>query len=126
MPAVFKNLTPPDQECPVNLLLALLGGPWTMFILWTLLDSGPCRFGELKRRITGISSRVLTERLRMLEAEGFVFRHAEETVPPEVTYGPTERLQRLRSALGALREVALEWHAESDRARRMASGRAAK
>ncbi|MBU8894258.1 transcriptional regulator [Corallococcus sp. H22C18031201] len=118
MPAVFKNLAPPEQACPVNLLMSMLGGPWTMYILWTLLDEGPQRFGALRRRVSGISARVLTERLRMLESEGFVHRLVEDVVPPEVTYAPTERLHRLRDAIARLREVATEWHADSGRPRR--------
>ncbi|WP_394838028.1 helix-turn-helix transcriptional regulator [Pendulispora rubella] len=101
----------PQLECPTNLLLALLSGPWTMPIVWSLFEEGPARFGALKRRITGISSRLLTERLRMLEAQGFVDRHEEKTIPPQVTYSATERLRRLCQALEALGAVADEWHA---------------
>ncbi|WP_394826594.1 winged helix-turn-helix transcriptional regulator [Pendulispora albinea] len=103
------------SQCPTDLLLATLSGPWTMHIVWTLFEVGPGRFGALKRRIPGISSRLLTERLRMLEAQGFVHRHEEKTVPPQVTYAATERLQRLCSALEALGHVADEWYAATPR-----------
>ena len=59
----------------------LLTRPWTLHILWALSHDGPMRFGVLKRQVEGISSRVLTERLRALEEKGFVFRHYEQTIP---------------------------------------------
>jgi DNA-binding HxlR family transcriptional regulator len=105
-----KYLAQPDGPCPTDLLLATLSGRWTMPIVWALFEEGPWRFAGLKRRITGISARLLTERLRMLEAHGFVSRHEEPTVPPQVTYTKTARLEGLCEALAALDQVAREWH----------------
>ena len=51
-----------------------------MHILWVLSTSGPTRFGALRRQIDGISSRLLTERLRDLEEKGFIYRHYEPTI----------------------------------------------
>ena len=42
--------------CPMDALLRVLMGPWTSYILWVLRSNGPTRFGELKRRVTGISA----------------------------------------------------------------------
>ena len=67
--------------CATGGLLAILTRPWTMHILWVLGHDGPTRFGVLRRKTTGISSRVLAERLRMLEARGFVYRQYEATIP---------------------------------------------
>ena len=74
-------------------MLELLTRPWTLHILWALSHNGPMRFGVLRRQVEGISARVLTERLRTLENAGFVFRHYEQTIPPAVTYGITERMK---------------------------------
>ena len=104
----FRALHP----CPVSTLMAVLSGPWTMYILWVLSTSGPTRFGALKRRIEGISTKVLTERLRMLEQEGILYRHYEPTVPPQVTYGLTERGQELVGILDQLNDLAQRWYAE--------------
>jgi DNA-binding HxlR family transcriptional regulator len=98
--------------CPMATLLQIMTGPWTMQIIWVLNAEGPARFGALKRRVGGISSRVLTERLRMLEDEKFVTRHYEPTVPPQVTYSPTERIQQLRSVLQPLSLLAAEWYSQ--------------
>ena len=72
-------------KCPMDSLLRLLMGPWTTYILWVLHSNGPTRFGELKRRVAGISAKMLTERLRMLEESGVVHRDHQPTVPPQVT-----------------------------------------
>ncbi|MBU6460436.1 MAG: helix-turn-helix transcriptional regulator [Proteobacteria bacterium] len=95
-------------------LLGILAGPWTLYIMWVLLNSGPTRFGELKRLIEGISSKMLTERLRLLENEGFIYRHYEPTVPPQVTYGPTDRVTEILPALRQLCELASKWYSPSD------------
>jgi DNA-binding HxlR family transcriptional regulator len=93
-------------------LLRLLTGPWTTYILWVLRTQGPTRFGELKRRVPGISAKMLTERLRMLEEGRIVFRHYQPTIPPQVTYGLAKRGEELREALDKLEEVAYRWQME--------------
>jgi DNA-binding HxlR family transcriptional regulator len=98
--------------CPMDRLLRLLTGPWTTYILWVLRTKGPTRFGELKRCVPGISAKMLTERLRMLEAARVIFRHYERTIPPQVTYGLAQRGEELREALDKLNEVSRRWQAE--------------
>ena len=51
----------------MDFILRMLMGPWTTYILYNLKTHGPQRFGELKRRVAGISAKMLTERLRTLE-----------------------------------------------------------
>ena len=98
------------SSCPVGTLLNLLTGPWTFYILWILRNNGPTRFGALKRQIEGISSKVLTERLRMLEEAEIVYRTYEPTIPPQVTYGLTERSQDLIVVLDQLAVIAHKWY----------------
>src|SRR5881396_322184 len=100
---------PPRCTKPTHELLQLLTRPWTMHILWVLSTSGPTRFGALRRQIDGISSRLLTERLRDLEEKGFIYRHYEPTIPPAVTYGLTKRMQEISGALDKLDELAHKW-----------------
>lgn len=83
-----------------------------MHILWSLSMNGPLRFGVLKKNVDGISSRVLTERLRTLEDAGFVFRKYQPTIPPAVTYGITERMKDIEKVLQQLEALARKWHAE--------------
>jgi Predicted transcriptional regulators len=96
--------------CATGGLLAILTRPWTMHILWVLGHDGPARFGVLRRKTTGISSRVLAERLRMLEARGFVYRKYEATIPPAVTYGLTSRMDEMRPVLDQLDCLARRWY----------------
>jgi len=98
-------------ECPMDWVLRILMGPWTTYILWVLLRSGPSRFGEIKRQVPGISAKVLTERLRMLESTGIVDRRYEATIPPRVTYSLTKRGEELRLVLNQLNELARQWRA---------------
>jgi len=84
-----------------------------MHILWSLSTHGPMRFGVLRRNVAGISSRVLTERLRTLEEAGFVFRHYEPTIPPAVTYGITERMKDIEKVLLQLEALARKWSGQS-------------
>jgi DNA-binding HxlR family transcriptional regulator len=100
----------PETACPMDRLLRLLTGPWTTYLLWVLSSNGPTRFGELKRRIPGISAKVLTDRLRMLEEAGVIYREYEETIPPKVTYGLAPRGQELRQVLDALSAIARRWN----------------
>ena len=98
-----------DTACPMDALLRLLMGPWTTYILWVLRQQGPTRFGQLKRQLPGISSRVLTQRLRMLASADVIFRDYKPTIPPEVTYGLTGRGMELGDVLDSLNAIASRW-----------------
>lgn len=99
-------------SCPMDFILRMLMGPWTTYIVYNLRTFGPQRFGELKRRVAGISAKMLTERLRTLEGAGLVQRDYEATIPPKVTYSLTARGHELDEVLGKLAEVAIRWQAE--------------
>ena len=109
----MKRYSQSPSPCAIGGLLELLTRPWTLHILWSLSTNGPMRFGVLKKNISGISSRVLTERLRTLEEAGFVFRHYEQTIPPAVTYGITDRMKDIEKVLHQLEVLARKWHAEA-------------
>src|ERR1700693_4412556 len=99
-------------SCSIGGLLELLTRPWTMHILWALIHNGSMRFSVLKKQIEGISARVLTERLRTLEGAGFVFRHYEQTIPPAVTYGITDRMEDIEKVLAQLEELSRKWRGD--------------
>ncbi|AYD01053.1 helix-turn-helix domain-containing protein [Neorhizobium sp. NCHU2750] len=105
----------PEPECELFGLLEMLSGPWTMHILCLLAMNGPLRFAVLQRHIEGISTRVLTVRLRALERRGLITRSIRDTVPPEVIYAPTPRLEEMRQVIKGLHILASKW-AEEDRA----------
>jgi DNA-binding HxlR family transcriptional regulator len=97
---------------PLAKLLGILSSPWTMLLLHRLHVEGPKRFGELKRRLGSISTKTLTERLRMLEAEQWVHRHYEPTVPPKVTYTLAKRVLELDPVMMELDRIAVRWYGE--------------
>jgi DNA-binding HxlR family transcriptional regulator len=110
--------------CPMDYILRMLMGPWTTYIVYNLRTYGPQRFGELKRRVAGISAKMLTERLRTLEGAGLIKRDYEATIPPKVTYSLTPRGHELDEVLEKLAEVAIRWQSE-DRANKGAELKAA-
>jgi DNA-binding HxlR family transcriptional regulator len=94
----------------MDALLRLLMGPWTTYILWVLRTTNePVRFGELKRRVPGISAKVLTERLRLLEGAQVIERRHLATIPPQVSYALAPRGKELNEVLDNLNAVALRW-----------------
>jgi DNA-binding HxlR family transcriptional regulator len=95
---------------PLAKLLRILSSPWTLLLLHRLHIEGPKRFGELKRRLGGISTKTLTERLRMLESEGWLTRHYEPTVPPQVTYAITKKVLELDRVMQELDRIAERWY----------------
>lgn len=73
------------RDCPTRQLLDRVGDKWSVLIL-LLLGEGERRFNELKRRIGGVSQKMLSQTLRSLERDGLVLREVEPTVPVSVTY----------------------------------------
>lgn len=81
----------------------IIGGKWKGVLLWELND-GPLRFGTLKRRVEGISEKVLIQQLREMEADGLVHRKMFHQVPPRVEYSVTALGASLNEALSPLCE----------------------
>jgi DNA-binding HxlR family transcriptional regulator len=100
------------SKCPVEPVLRLLSGRWTLTIMWRLHTEGPQRFGALGKLIPGVSAKVLTERLRLLEDAGLVHRHMKPTIPPEVTYSLTQHGDELRASLSEIERVAYNWQSQ--------------
>jgi DNA-binding HxlR family transcriptional regulator len=102
--------------CPLDSLLKVLCGPWTIYILYRLHHNGATRFGQLKRQMLGISSKMLTERLRTLEKAEIIYRHQKQTVPPQVTYGLTKEGRELTTILDQLNTLAHNWQDQAENA----------
>lgn len=77
-----------NADCPSRKILELLAEKWALLLVHALA-SGPARTGELRRRVGGISEKMLIQTLRRLERNGFVARHAYLEVPPRVEYALT-------------------------------------
>ncbi|HEU5028357.1 MAG TPA: helix-turn-helix domain-containing protein [Spirillospora sp.] len=92
---------PGAYVCGIDAAMDVIGGKWKVLILWAL-DERPCRFGELRRNLPGVTEKVLAAQLRELEADGIVHREAFEEVPPRVEYSLTPLGASLNAALAPL------------------------
>ena len=100
----------------VSEVLARVGDKWSVLVIVTLGD-GSCRFNELKRKIGGISQRMLTLTLRGLERDGLVTRTMFATIPPRVDYELTELGRSLWLPVQALGDWAIAHQHEIETAR---------
>src|SRR6266571_5360826 len=97
------------QMCPrYEHAIQLLGKRWTGLILDSLMD-GPRRFCELTATVEGLSDRVLSDRLRELEAEDIIERVVYPQIPVRVEYRLTEKGRDLRPVVQAIHEWAERW-----------------
>jgi DNA-binding HxlR family transcriptional regulator len=77
-----------NEKCPSRQVLNHVTSRWGVLVLIVLQD-GTHRFSALRRRIGGVSERMLAQTLRLLEEDGFVRRTAHPVVPPHVDYDLT-------------------------------------
>ena len=89
------------EPCPIERGMRVLGGKWKGSILWHLKD-GPVRFNDLSRQLGGASKKIVTQRLREMEAAGLVTRQVVSDRPIAVTYEITDFG---KTALGFLEEL---------------------
>ena len=94
----------PAYHCPIEVTLDVIGGKWKVVILFWL-KGGALRFGELRRKIPGVSERMLTQQLRELEEHGIVHREVYAVVPPRVEYSLTD----YGRTLGPITELMCAW-----------------
>ena len=79
-------------------VLELLAGAWTVQILW-FLRAGPRRFGDLRRDLVYVSTKVLTNRLRVIQVHGLLERDVLPGKPPQVEYSLTQLSRELEPIL---------------------------
>ncbi|KUL40451.1 winged helix-turn-helix transcriptional regulator [Streptomyces regalis] len=87
--------------CGVTAAITVIDGKWKTSLLW-LLESGPHRPAELRRRLPGLSEKVLTQALREMEMDGLVHREVYDVLPLKTVYSLTEFGRDLAEALGPL------------------------
>lgn len=78
------------EICPVRNVIARFGNKWALLVILVLSENEPIRYNALGRLIPDISSRVLSNTLRVLEADGLVVRKVYNEVPPKVEYALSE------------------------------------
>lgn len=91
-----------DTECPSRVVFNRIGDRWSMLV-FSALDGQVLRFTQLKHRVGGVTSKVLTETLRALEFDGLVAREVFAEVPPRVEYRLTPLGNSLQEPVRAIR-----------------------
>ena len=102
-------------QCPIRDVLDRLGDRWTLLVLMEL-QSGTMRFTALRRQISDISPRMLSQTLRQLEYDGLVVRTIYSTIPPKVEYALTPLGRSMLKPVSAL----IEWAGDNHHAVRTA------
>lgn len=87
---------------PMSRLQSVIGGKWIILILWYVSFYKVQRFGELMRRLDGITQSTLTKQLRELEKDGFLHREIYKEIPPKVEYSLTELGKSFLPVLNAM------------------------
>jgi DNA-binding HxlR family transcriptional regulator len=90
----------------------LIGKRWTGAIVLVLLDNGRLHFSSIRQLVPELSDRLLSERLKELEAEGVVERRVIDGAPVRVEYSLTEKGRALEPAVRALKRWGREWLAD--------------
>ncbi|MEV6909169.1 helix-turn-helix domain-containing protein [Amycolatopsis sp. NPDC051071] len=114
-----------DPECPTRRLLDRIGTKWTSMAVKVLAEAAPheVRFAELRRRMPGISQKMLSVTLHSLIRDGLAARRVEPTVPPRVHYRLTDLGSSLEVPLAALRAWAEEHMAQIDHVNKISDTR---
>ncbi|WP_406211152.1 helix-turn-helix transcriptional regulator [Kitasatospora sp. NBC_01560] len=103
-PAPLRELPPPDvfdRMCPSRGVLEHVTSRWGVLVLGALNERG-YRFSELRRRVSGVSEKMLAQTLQTLERDGFVLREAHPVIPPRVDYSLTDLGREAAQLVAAL------------------------
>lgn len=111
-------------NCRAREMIVRVADKWSMYVIHVLADVGTVRFSELRRRIDGVSQRMLTVTLRGLERDGLVRRTMHPEVPPRVEYELTPLGATLREIVNGLIAWSGAHLAEVDAARARYDARA--
>jgi DNA-binding HxlR family transcriptional regulator len=79
-----------ENNCPVTATMKVIGGKWKPILINCIYLDSPARFGEMKRKLKGITQTMLTAQLRELEKDGIINRKIYAEIPPKVEYTLTE------------------------------------
>lgn len=96
------------ELCPIRNILSRFSGKWSLLILCVLSENSSTRFNEISKAIPDISSKVLSDTLKNLEADGLINRCLYAEIPPRVEYSLTPMAQDLMPILSQLIKWALD------------------
>ena len=91
-------------ECPVTYTLSILGGKWKWPLIYLLFEHNILRYGELKKRLLGITHKMLSQQLKELDAANLINRKEYQQIPPKVEYSLSEQGKTLLPILNLMCE----------------------
>jgi DNA-binding HxlR family transcriptional regulator len=95
-------------DCPIGAAIALIGGKWKLPIMYNL-RAQTMRFNALKKALSGVTQKMLTQQLRELERDGLVYRKVYAEVPPKVEYSLTPIAKKLEPILASMCAWGMEY-----------------
>ena len=105
----MANWTSDECGCPIVYTLSIVGGKWKWLIIYRLSDNGILRYGQLKKVLSPITHKMLSQELKELEAEQLIYRNEYHQIPPKVEYSLTEKGKTLLPIL----EFMCKWGSEN-------------
>jgi DNA-binding HxlR family transcriptional regulator len=90
-----------EIRCPAEMTLSVIGGRWKVPILYHLSGT-VVRFSELKRKLPGVTQKMMTQQLREMERDGLVKRKVYPQVPPKVEYSLTALGESLKPVVASM------------------------
>lgn len=105
------------EACPTRQVVNRIGDRWSLLVLYAL-EGGTLRFAELRRAVEGVTQKMLTQTLRLLERDGLVRREVYASVPPQVEYSLTPLGRSLSGRIAGIREWAYANMPDIEAARR--------
>jgi DNA-binding HxlR family transcriptional regulator len=101
-PTHAEDTSIPASACPLTTALQVLGGRWSLIVLYWLAD-GARRFSDLQRLMPAVTHKMLTSTLRQLESAGLVDRHVYPEIPPRVEYSLNDHGRSAQPVVEAVR-----------------------
>ena len=104
----MENTEIKQYKCPLEYTQKIIGGKWKPIIIWYLSSEGVKRYGELKKYLTNISHKMLSQQLKELERDKLIHRKEYQQIPPKVEYSITEKGKTLLPVLEQMHKWAVE------------------
>lgn len=104
----MKDNDEKKYRCPLEYTQRVVGGKWKPIILWFLHTEGVKRYGELKKALTNISHKMLSQQLKELELDQLIHREEYHQIPPKVEYSITDKGRTLLPILEQMHKWGLE------------------
>ena len=98
-----------DTRCAVARQFDILNGKWNLMLICALSEGAPLRYGELRRRMNGITDMALSNALKALQKAEIVRRQAYNEVPPRVEYSLTEKGRDLLPVFYAISQWGMKY-----------------